>query len=172
MNLKEQLNPKEMNMAMLESMMRGLMECSPFGYRSILYSMGFRAGQTLHTLTSREADATLTSHLKTAASKLKAMGIGQLEIEKISLQEGRIELSLTGNMECMVGRSLQGYAGASLTIGLIEGFLSETLKTPVHATETSCIAKGSDKCRFTIQIINKTPIHNGTPGFPENQPNP
>jgi len=167
----ELLNQRQKGIAILESIMRGLMECSPFGYRSILYSMGFRAGQRLHNLTP-QANATLTGHLREAASMMKSMGIGQIELERLDLEKGCIELSLTGNLECKVGSRLQGYGGASFTIGLIEGWLSEALKTPVHATETSCIAKGSDKCRFTIQIIYKAPIHTGSPGFPEDQPNP
>jgi len=170
-NELEIIKPKQMDITILESIMRGLMECSPFGYRSILYSMGFRAGQQLHNLTP-QASATLTSHLRAAAATLKSMGIGQMELEHLDLERGRIELSLNDSLECKVGCRLQGYSGASFTIGLIEGWLSETLKTSVHATETSCISKGSDKCRFTIQIIYKTPIPNGSPGFPENQPNP
>ena len=92
----------------------------------------------------------LRAHVAYSMRMASSMGWGNLEVLEPDMEKGTATIRAHENFECyrMTGAASPN---SQAVRGMLAGFFSGILETPVSCQETECIAKGDEACVFHIE---------------------
>ena len=121
--------------------------------KTVMYMAGHNAGRVFaNKIGSDTAD--LAKNTTTLQETLLEMGIGVLRFEMTDMENGRLELTVSEDLDC------SGVPDCGETLCVYdEGFISGTLEVftgkRFDVTEVECWATGSRTCRFVAVAVDK-----------------
>ena len=92
----------------------------------------------------------LRGHIAYSMRMASSMGWGNLEVFEADMEKGTATIRAYENFECYrITGAASPYSQA--VRGMLAGYFSGVLETPVSCQETECIAKGDEACVFHIE---------------------
>ncbi len=83
---------------------------------------------------------------------LKDMGVGILRVEKADLEQGRLVLTVSEDLDCS-GLPELHYEVCKYDEGFIAGLLESFTGQPFKVKEVDCWCTGDRTCRFTAEVM-------------------
>ncbi len=119
----------------------------------IFYDAGFRAGCAFYdNLIGPQKD--LGEFVQKVQSALKDFGIGILRVEEADLENGRLTLTVSEDLDCS-GLPETGYEVCTYDEGFIAAILENFSGKPFKVKEIDCWCTGDRTCRFSAQAVEQ-----------------
>lgn len=128
-------------------------QLGPERAKSVMFMAGHNAGRVFARKTG-SSTGDLAANTDRLQAALLDMGIGVMRFEKTDMEAGRLELTVSEDLDC------SGVPDCGETLCVFdEGFIAGTLEVftgkRFDVTEVECWATGSRTCRFVATAIDK-----------------
>lgn len=118
----------------------------------IFYDAGYTAGKAFYTnLIGHQED--LNEFVKTLQSLLKELGIGILRVEEADLEQGKLTLTVSEDLDCS-GLPESGDELCTYDEGFIAALLESFTGKKFSVKEVDCWCTGDRTCRFSAQVVS------------------
>lgn len=120
----------------------------------IFYDSGYLAGRQFYeNLIGPQDD--INAMVAKLQELVKEMGIGILRIEEVDLEQGRLVLTVSEDLDCS-GLPESGDQLCTYDEGFIAAILESFSGFPFEVKEVDCWCTGDRTCRFTAQKLTPT----------------
>lgn len=117
----------------------------------IFYDAGARAGSAFYdNLIGPQKD--LGDFVKKLQEVLKELGVGILRVEEADLENGRLVLTVSEDLDCS-GLPESGYELCTYDEGFIAAILESFSGKQFEVKEVDCWCTGDRTCRFSAQAV-------------------
>ena len=117
----------------------------------IFFESGFRAGTAFYdNLIGLQED--LGDFVKKLQSVLKDMGVGVLRVEEVDLENGKLTLTVSEDLDCS-GLPESGFELCTYDEGFIAAILERFTGKRFVVKEIDCWCTGDRTCRFSAQAV-------------------
>lgn len=118
----------------------------------IFYKAGYLAGKEFFKNALSET-ATLNEFIKDLQLKLREMGMGILRIEETDLENGRLVITVSEDLDCS-GLPETASENCTYDEGFIAALLNSAMGRTFDVNEVDCWCTGDRTCRFVAQAID------------------
>jgi predicted hydrocarbon binding protein len=123
----------------------------------ILYEMGKAAGEGKAKSMCEEFDLDQYTVLRLIMAERAAKGWGVPKIEKYDYEKNEAVITVHELFECVPFRGENKEARSQFFRGYLAGVLGYLFNEPVSVTETECIGKGDENCKFVCKAHSEKP---------------
>ena len=133
--------------------------CEKFGSGAsfILYEMGRAAGEGKAKRILMEYGLDKYTSLKLILAERAAKGWGVPEIEMFDDERMEAVIKVHELFECISSRGANREARSQFFRGYLAGLFGYLFNKPVSVTETECISKGDEICKFVCKVYSEKP---------------
>jgi|GEM_PF-5516537 len=139
---------------LFKSLFEGLFKTLNVTAPAVSYSIGFEMGCKFHDYClSFVGQGSFNLVFSVGSTFFSGLGFGSLELVKVDLELGFLQVRVYDSIECRVCRGLKGFRGSSFILGFLEGWFSRFLGKSLYGCEVECVSRGSEYCEFLFQSV-------------------
>lgn len=138
-----------------KSLFEGLFKALNVTAPTVSYSMGFEMGCRFYDYClSLVGRGSFDLVFSVGSMVFSELGFGSMELVKVDLELGFLQVRVYDSIECRICNSLRGFRGSSFILGFLEGWFGRILERSLYGCEVKCVSRGDGFCEYIFQTVH------------------